>query len=483
MDERSSRRRRNTSPELEQKTADECVDDPTAATAATLMPAPKHRITPTTTSLPLIVFIDMLGVSLVVPLLFQYYRKAGIASANQRELLSSVFSFSQIIGGIVLGVLTDAKILKRKTILLISFGGSAIAYAMIVYGEFRLLVVSRILVGLVKQTMTVTTSILTQCTTDKNRAKYMGRLESSATAAWIVGPSVGALMFKFVDHKAPALLASLLFVFNMILTALVLDDTDEGVFMGNDIATSFSSKSIDKNQSKSNFVANLKYCFSSKQLGSVIASILVFSWITRATSYSSLGTYYEDLYGVEPHHRGYIQSYQRVLGFIVQSSLIGPLLTRLGGERQAVCLCSIILAIATFMEIQQSISLFLMVLSPAIAITMAMMHVSLRSLLTRQVPKDSVFSVFAALDVLKNASAVTVPFYRTFLFQILGSGWSTKYHQSTSGMEGDPEPIAWVLSSGIHWVFAFVTMTYFLSPKTTFISSSFNDRTKGRKQV
>ena len=35
-----------------------------------------------------------------------------------------------------------------------------------------------------------------------------------------------------------------------------------------------------------------------------------------------MGSYYEGMYGVEPHTRGYIQSYQRILAFIVQSILI-----------------------------------------------------------------------------------------------------------------------------------------------------------------
>lgn len=147
-------------------------------------------------SLPILVFIDMFAVALVVPLLFQYYKQAGVTSATQRELLSSVFSASQIVGGLFLGALTDAKIIRRKTLLFVSFGGSAAAYVMIAFGGFTALILSRILVGLVKQTMTVTTSMLTGFTTEENRAKYMGRLESSTTAAWILGPSVGALLFK-----------------------------------------------------------------------------------------------------------------------------------------------------------------------------------------------------------------------------------------------------------------------------------------------
>jgi MFS family permease len=149
-----------------------------------------------TVSLPILVFIDMFAVALVVPLLFQYYKYAGVTSATQRELLSSVFSASQIVGGILLGTLTDAGILSKKTVLFVSFGGSALAYLMITYGGFTALVLSRIMVGLVKQTMTITTSMLTKCTSEDTRAKHMGRLESSATAAWILGPSTGAVLFK-----------------------------------------------------------------------------------------------------------------------------------------------------------------------------------------------------------------------------------------------------------------------------------------------
>ena len=151
---------------------------------------------PPAISLPILVFIDMFAVALVVPLLFQYYKKAGVVSATQRELLSSVFSASQIIGGIMLGALTDAKVLQKKTLLFLSFGGSALAYLMITYGGFTALILSRIMVGLVKQTMTVTTSMLTKCTTKENRTKHMGRLDSSSTAAWILGPTTGAVLFK-----------------------------------------------------------------------------------------------------------------------------------------------------------------------------------------------------------------------------------------------------------------------------------------------
>ena len=307
---------------------------------------------PPTTSLPILVLIDMFAVSLMVPLLFQYYKAAGITSANQRELLSSLFSTAQIVGGLLMGVLSDAKLLQRRTILFLSFGGSAVSYALIVYGGIYALILSRVIVGLVKHTMTVSIAILTKHTTKEDRTKHMGRLSASSTFAWIAGPSTGALLFKYVDHRAPALLACAMFAFNVLLTAILLDGDDEeedheeeanlklksseesdvDCEAGESDAMSLSSDSAQKNGSSrsvdsapsnskcTSILNNLQFCFSSRAMGAAVVTKLVATFVTKATNYSQLGSFYEDMYGLEPHQRGYISSYQQFLEFVVQSS-------------------------------------------------------------------------------------------------------------------------------------------------------------------
>jgi hypothetical protein len=128
-----------------------------------------------TMSIPLLNMIDMFCVSLVVPLINQYFLDAGVTSASQRELLSSLYSTSQIIGGLVMGTLLDAKILSRKHSLYLSFLGSSISYGLIVYGGVTGLIVSRVVVGLVKQTSTISTSMIATYTSSQDRATYMGR--------------------------------------------------------------------------------------------------------------------------------------------------------------------------------------------------------------------------------------------------------------------------------------------------------------------
>jgi len=404
-----------------------------------------------TLTLSLLVMIDMFSVSLVVPLLTQYYKNAGVSSASQRELLSSLFSSSQIVGGLLLGALADSGILHRRTILFFSFAGSAVAYALIMHGSLKVLILSRILVGLVKQTMTVTTTMLSKFTTKENRTIHMGRLNASSTVSWIIGPSFGAILYKNVDERAPALLAVLLFITNMILAAFLLPKEEEQ-------SKTQNKKAFSAWKKFSSFTSNLKSCFASQALGSIITSILLFGWFQRATSHKLIASYYEKMYGMETYQRGYLSSYQMVMTLGTQYLLVGPFIRFCGGERKAAVVSAIMMTVVTFLEIQGNLYVYLTLLCPILSLAQAVIGLSLKSLVTHVAPKDSLGSVLAALDVLQNATAVTVPFYRTLLFSFLGTDQS-------ASMQGDPEPTQWILSSALHWCVAVIIMGMILWPK------------------
>lgn len=445
------------------------LPQPRRVTEKQIYPDNYARILPLTVSLPILVFIDMFAVALVVPLLFQYYKTAGITSASSREFLWSLFSTAQIVGGLLISVLSDAHILQRRTILFLSFGGSAVSYALLCHDSFYAVLLSRVLVGLVKHTNTVSQTLLAVTTTEKTRAKYMGRLRAASTVAWILGPTAGALLFRYVDRRAPAWTACLLFTINLCLASILLRAHDEstgyqqpaagtqhdafGVPDGEDP----TAKPAEPKKKKLSIMDKLKTCFSSKALGSVVVTQLVLTWVTKATSYSQLGSFYEDMYDLEPYHRGYIQSYQQALQFIVQSALVGPILHWSGGERRTTCFFTALLAIAVFMESLQSLGLFIIVLCPIIALCFSMTSLSLQTMVTHVAPSHSIFSVLAALDVLQNAVSITVPFYRATLFS-----WMPKDSDAHAAMQGDPDPVSWIYSSSVHWLVAAGVMGYLL---------------------
>ncbi|KAL9186198.1 hypothetical protein ACHAXT_005436 [Thalassiosira profunda] len=416
-------------------------------------------ISPTTT-LCLLVCIDMFSVSLVVPLLHQYYKNAGVHSASQRELLSSLYSSSQIAGGLLIGALSDVGILSRRRILFLSFLGSSLSYGLIAFGSLSTLVFSRVLVGMVKQTMTVSTSLLASYTTHDTRAILMGRLSASTTVAWIAGPSIGALLYKHVDPHAPALAASALFLVNSALAAVLLPaDLDVE-----------SNATIEKRESGlkeggkfASFGRNLKACFGSSALASVVISSLLFGWTASTTSYANMASFYEEKYGLEPHYRGFIKSYQQGLNFVVQSFLLRTVLAAAGGERKAACFAVALLAVTTLCEVHASFEVFICMICPAVAVSVGTIGVSLKSLVTQVAPKASIGSVLAALDVLRNVASVTVPFYRTFLFTV-ASYYSEE--DEDASMAGDPNPKVWLLSSFLHWTAFAVVISFLLLPKS-----------------
>mmetsp|Transcript_5856 Transcript_5856/g.7833 ORF Transcript_5856/g.7833 Transcript_5856/m.7833 type:complete len:487 (-) Transcript_5856:1106-2566(-) len=417
--------------------------------------------------LPILVTLDMFAVSLVVPLLQSYYKNAGVTSASQREFLSSAYTSAQIIGGILIGAAGDAGVLTRKNTLLLSFLGSAFSYGVIGFAGTSLyaVVFSRIVVGLVKQTMTVGTSLLAQHTKKSERTMQMGKLTSSFTVAWMVGPSAGAVLYKNIGPSSPACLACLIFMLNVVLGYFLLPTEAEDSSSRKKNNTEFVEKATFS-ETQSNFQkfrSNLRACFSSKALASIIVSLLLFSWMTRATSYLSLGNFYEDMYGIETHQRGYISSYKSVLSFLVQSFLVKTLLEKAGDERRAATLAAFGLAVATLLESLASLRCYLLFVAPVISISVAILSLTLRSLLTQVAPKDAIGSALAALDILQNIVAVSVPFYRTGLFLLLE--WLTKCITSDDEcmMSGDPEPRAWLLSSAIHWFLFTFAVRWLLS--------------------
>ena len=79
-------------------------------------------------SILLVVFIDLLGFSLILPLL-PYYAKTFQASDIQVGLLVAIYAAAQLVGAPVLGRLSDRY--GRRPVLLISIAGNALGYVLL----------------------------------------------------------------------------------------------------------------------------------------------------------------------------------------------------------------------------------------------------------------------------------------------------------------------------------------------------------------
>ena len=84
----------------------------------------------------------MIGVGLVLPLMMFRWKEVGISPASL-GMVGSIYSGSQLVGGLILGKLGDRG-LGRKRTLLLSFAGAGVSYALVgLANSVEILVLSR----------------------------------------------------------------------------------------------------------------------------------------------------------------------------------------------------------------------------------------------------------------------------------------------------------------------------------------------------
>jgi hypothetical protein len=166
--------------------------------------------------LVLSIFLDLLSVSLVVPSLPGRYRELGL-TGWRFGAMGSVYSLMQIVGGVVLGVASDHA-LGRRGLLLVSFAGAALSYSMVAMAStLSTLVLSRIVVGLTKQSITAVSALMTEATADgAERTAWLAHITCATTLSWVVGSTLGGLL-STISPSMPEFVAVCLYGLNALL--------------------------------------------------------------------------------------------------------------------------------------------------------------------------------------------------------------------------------------------------------------------------
>ena len=177
----------------------------------------------------LVVLVDYTAVGFMRTVL-PYYAKALGARGKHVGGLETVYGLGQVVGAVLLGWLSDAK--GRKSVLLVSFLGAALGYAVasaaVVNSSVVLLLASRLPVGLAKQTVTATRAIISDVTSpDAGRSVALARLFAGCSLGYAVGPYLGGRFTEAVGTTSPlpAVLCAATFVALMPLVAIVLPET------------------------------------------------------------------------------------------------------------------------------------------------------------------------------------------------------------------------------------------------------------------
>ncbi len=182
----------------------------------------------------LVVFIDLLGVGIALPVLAPLFldAKAGLLigsySVEYRTLLMGVliasYSFAQFLGAPILGGLSDRY--GRKRMLQLSLAGTFIGYLIfgigILYHNLALLFAGRILDGVTGGNISIALSAIADVSEPKSKARNFGLIGMAFGLGFIIGPYIGGLLsnaalVSWFDYATPFWFAAALVAFNMLL--------------------------------------------------------------------------------------------------------------------------------------------------------------------------------------------------------------------------------------------------------------------------
>jgi DHA1 family tetracycline resistance protein-like MFS transporter len=136
-------------------------------------------------------FIDMTGFGMIIPVLPFHPETVG-AGALALGILVGSFSLMQFIFSPLLGRLSDK--VGRRPVILISIFSSAISFILFAFANsFPLLLLSRITAGMATESA-VAQAYISDITTEKDRAKGMGKVGAANGAGFIIGPAIGGFL-------------------------------------------------------------------------------------------------------------------------------------------------------------------------------------------------------------------------------------------------------------------------------------------------
>lgn len=259
----------------------------------------------------LIVFIDLLGFGIILPLL-PYIAEKYSANPFQIGLLTATYSLFQLISSPILGRLSDRY--GRKKLLIISQIGSAVGYfVMAVSGNLPLLFISRIIDGITGGNISIAQAYIADVTTKENRAKGMGILGAAFGLGFIFGPAIGGFLSKF-SYAAPAYFATGVSLISVLATAFFLKETID------------EKKAMNSPKTKLN-LEEFKRVMTLYPIGLLIIAFLFIN-LAFSIMQGNFSLWTQKTFNFNPEDNGWLFAYIGIIAVVVQLKILPFLLKK-----------------------------------------------------------------------------------------------------------------------------------------------------------
>jgi len=360
------------------------------------------------TSILLVVFIDLLGFSLILPLL-PYYAETFNASELTTGLLIAVYALMQLIGAPILGRLSDRY--GRRPILLISVFGTFLGFLLFGFAtSLWMLFIARILDGITGGNLSVAQAYISDVTDAKNRAKGLGLIGAAFGVGFIIGPVTGGFLSQF-GYNVPAFVAAGLALINFILIFAWLPESLKKEKREQLVEQKKPAVRLDA------LVTALKRPFT----GSLLITRFFFS-LSFAIFQTIFSLYALAKFNLTARDTGLVLTYVGILSVFVQGFLVGRLINRFREDHLITFSVALMALSLAGWALAPSVFWLLVVLTPT-SISGGILNTLLSSTLTKAVASQEIGGILGLSTAVESSTRIIAPILGGALLEKVGT-WS-----------------------------------------------------------
>ncbi|WP_437973566.1 MFS transporter [Sorangium sp. So ce295] len=352
----------------------------------------------------LTVFVDVLGLTLVLPLLPFYAQHFG-ASELVVGVLAASYAVCQLVSGPILGRISDR--VGRKPTLLASQTGTFLGFLVIgSASSLWMLFLGRIIDGLTAGNLTIAQAYISDVTRPEERTKAFGLIGIAFGSGFLLGPAITGELASRFGYGAPAYGAAALSLLSVLLTATLLP-AKPPLPAAQGGATSAAARPASLGRGDA-FRRYFDRPLPRRRLLEFFAFSLSFS-----TLIGGLALFLERRFAFGVKETGYLYAFSGLIGGSIQGGLIGRLAKRYGEERLALIGFATMVVGYGLLGVAYTLPVLLALVGLA-AFGAAVVRPAVTTLLTKSVGRDEQGAALGVSQSLASISQIIGP---------IGAGW------------------------------------------------------------
>lgn len=360
----------------------------------------------------LIVFIDLVGFGIVIPLL-PFYGEHFQADPFTVSMIMATYSIGQFIAAPVWGRLSDT--IGRRPVLILSLFGAVLSYIWLGFATtLWMLFAARLMSGLMAGNISTAFAYIADITTVENRAKGMGIVGAAFGLGFIAGPAIGGILAGpdplTADFQTPAFVAAGLSFLAFLLTIILLKES-----------LSAEARTKAANTPRPNRWAQMNEAMKRPGIGLLIAISFLATFVFAGME-TTFAMWSRRQLGWGPEQNGYLFAFVGIIAALLQGGVVGRLAKRFG-EGNLIVQGSIALALGMLMIPFCTSVTTLAIAMVIVAYGFSVINPALNSLISLRSPSGEQGMMMGVARSATTMARIVGPAWAGILFAQLGKEW------------------------------------------------------------